>query len=205
MRGRFIVLEGGEGSGKTTQIQRVADWLRARGRGVCPTREPGGTPLGEKIRVLLIDGAPGSVPADAELLLLFAARSAHLRDVILPALSAGDDVVCDRFVDASYAYQGGGRGLPTERIDALAQWVCGSLAPDLVLLLDIDPAQGLARAAARAAHDRFEQEGLAFAERVRAAYLERAAAQPERSAVINADGTEEAVWQRIRSVLEERL
>lgn len=204
-RGRFIVLEGGEGAGKSTQARRVGEWLRHRGSAPCETREPGGTPVGEGVRDLLKRGAPGSLPAEAELLLLFAARSAHLRDRIRPALESGQDVVCDRYVDASYAYQGAGRGLPTAWIDALCDWICGDTEPDLVLLLDLPPEVGRARAMGRGELDRFEQEDAHFAHLVRDAYLARAATQPQRYAVIDADADEDTVWSRIAAVLEARL
>lgn len=183
-RGRFIVLEGGEGTGKSTNLGFCADWLAARGMPVVRTREPGGTALGEQLRAVLLNQP---MSADAETLLMFAARAEHLATVIRPALAAGKWVVCDRFTDATYAYQGGGRGLPAERIATLEAWTQGALRPDLVLLFDAPPAVGLARAAARAgAQDRFERERTAFWEGVRQAYQARAAADPERYRRIDA-------------------
>lgn len=204
-RGRFIVLEGGEGAGKSTQLPRLREWLEQRGRRVFGTREPGGTPEAERIRELLLTSPAGSIDPVTESLLVFAARSLHLRQRVLPALESGCDVVSDRFVDASYAYQGGGRGVATERLSALEDWVCADLRPDLVLVFDIDPSAGRARAAARSAADRFEQEDLAFAERVRQCYLERARQEPARYAVLDAARDPDALWGQIVRILEERL
>lgn len=204
-RGRFIVLEGGEGAGKSTQLDTVAEWLSARGRAVLRTREPGGTPLAERIRGLLIDRDNAEMTAECETLLVFAARSQHLRERIAPALAAGKDVISDRFVDASYAYQGGGRGIDTEHLDHLESWICGPTRPDLVLLLDLEPTVGRARAARRGAADRFEQEALRFAEKVREVYLERAHQHPERYAIIDAGQNEADVRSAIQATLEARL
>lgn len=186
MRGRFITVEGGEGVGKTTNLDYIRCALERAGKTVRVTREPGGTPLGERIRELLLDPTHQGMAADCELLLVFAARAQHLTKVIEPALATGEWVLCDRFTDATYAYQGGGRGLPRRQIEALEQLVQGDLRPDLTLLLDVPVDIGLARAEARSALDRFEREEAAFFERVRAAYLERAAAAPQRYAVIDA-------------------
>lgn len=186
MRGRFITVEGGEGVGKTTNLAYIRSALERAGKTVRITREPGGTPLGEHIRSLLLDPAQQGIAPECELLLVFAARAQHLAQVIRPALMAGEWVLCDRFTDATYAYQGGGRGLPKHQIEALERLVQGDLRPDLTLLLDVPVGVGLARAGARSALDRFEQEETAFFERVRAAYLERAAAAPNRYAVIDA-------------------
>ncbi|REH38923.1 thymidylate kinase [Paraperlucidibaca baekdonensis] len=183
---RFISLEGGEGVGKSTNLAAMAELLRATGRELVVTREPGGTPLAEDIRQLLLAPRNEAVAADAELLLLFAARAQHWQQVILPALRRGAWVLCDRFVDATYAYQGAGRGLDTALIDRLAELVLQGQGPALTLLLDVDVATGLARAQQRAALDRFEQEQLSFFERVRAAYLVRAQAEPERIRRIDA-------------------
>lgn len=204
-RGRFIVLEGGEGAGKSTQMPRLIRWLEQRGRRVLGTREPGGTPEAERIRELLLQSPAASIDATSESLLVFAARSLHLRQRVLPALEAGCDVVSDRFVDASYAYQGAGRGVPQEQLAALERWVCADLRPDLVLIFDIAPRAGRARAAARSAADRFEQEDIAFAERVRRCYLDRARQDPARYAVLDAASDPAALWQQIAQVLEERL
>lgn len=198
--GRFITVEGVEGVGKSTNISFVAEELRRMGRSVLQTREPGGTPLGERIRGLLLD--PGQqVPPLTELLLIFAARAAHLDAVIRPALKAGQWVVCDRFTDASYAYQGGGRGLPSTVIDNLAALVHADLQPELTLLLDAPPAVTSARQAARPERDRFEQESDAFFSRVRTAYLERVARDPERFCVIDASRPLTEVQADIRRAL----
>ncbi len=172
-RGKFITLEGIEGVGKTTNSTYVARWLRERGLTVVQTREPGGTELAERVRALLLQPAQEPLSALAELLLMFASRAQHLAQVIRPALAAGSWVVCDRFTDATYAYQGGGRQLDAGQIRVLENLVHGDLQPDLTLYLDLPVAQGLARIAGRP-HDRFEQEQLAFFERVRTSYLELA-------------------------------
>lgn len=185
MRGRLITLEGGEGAGKSTVLATVRERLAARGLDVVVTREPGGTPLGEAVRALVLDPAYGPVCAESELLLMFAARAQLVRSVIEPALAAGRWVLSDRYSDASYAYQGGGRGQPAARIAELESWAAG-VRPDLTLLLDLPVAQGLARAGSRAAADRIEAERDDFFERVRAAYRARAAAEPQRFRVIDA-------------------
>ncbi|MEE4462916.1 dTMP kinase [Azotobacter chroococcum] len=186
MSGLFITLEGPEGAGKTTNRDYLAAGLRAAGCEVVLTREPGGTPLAERIRELLL--APSSEPmaVDTELLLVFAARAQHLAEVIRPALAHGAVVLCDRFTDASYAYQGGGRGVPEARIATLENFVQGDLRPDLTLVFDLPVEVGLARAAARGRLDRFELEGRAFFEAVRQAYLRRAAGDPARYRVVDA-------------------
>jgi dTMP kinase len=184
--GRFITLEGGEGVGKSTNLEFVATLLRAAGIDVLQTREPGGTPLAERIRQLIVAPAGEQVPPMAELLLMFAARAVHIENSIRPALAAGRWVLCDRFTDASYAYQGAARGLGDAPVRWLEQAVQGGLHPDLTLLLDADPAIGLARATARGAADRFEQERLEFFTRVRAGYLARAAAEPARFRTVDA-------------------
>lgn len=182
-RGRFITLEGVDGAGKSTHLGFVADWLRARGHEVVVTREPGGTPLGETLRELLLHR---DMDAGTELLLMFAARQQHLAELIQPALARGAWVVSDRFTDASYAYQCGGRGIDSTRVAALESWVQQGFAPDMTLLFDV-PAEvaGARRAAARVA-DRFEREADSFFNRVRGAYLERAAADPARIHVLDA-------------------
>jgi dTMP kinase len=204
-RGRFIVLEGGEGAGKSSQVDTVCHWLQAQGRRWAKTREPGGAPLAEAIRELLLRSWPNGMDAKTELLLMFAARATHVRSLIEPALSADTDVVCDRFVDASYAYQGGGRGLGAEEIEALERWVLGGLRPDLVLLLDVDPEEGRRRVAQRGAADRFEQENLAFQRRVREVYRARAARMPERYAVIDANRSKPEVERAIHIALAQHL
>jgi dTMP kinase len=185
-RGRFITLEGIEGAGKSTQRDTVAASLHALGYDVVLTREPGGTDIAERVRGLLLDPANAGMHGDTELLLMFAARAEHVQKRIRPALAAGRWVVCDRFTDATYAYQGGGRGVPTARIAALEQLVQDDLRPDLTLLFDLPAAAGLARARGRSAPDRFEQEQQAFHEAVRAAYRARAQAEPERVVCIDA-------------------
>ena len=205
MRGRFITMEGGEGAGKSTMMGRVADWLESAGHRVVRTREPGGTDLAEKLREILLDRNNISLSGRAELLLLFAARAQHLEELIRPALVRGDWVLCDRFTDATWAYQGGGRGLPRDEIGSLETLVHGDLQPDLTLLLDLPVELGMKRAARRSQADRFEQESTLFFERVRNAYLERAEAAPERFAVIDAASNMEEVWSQIKSVLHQRM
>jgi dTMP kinase len=186
MRGRFITLEGSEGSGKSTNLAYIHRQLQDSGIDVVLTREPGGTPLAEKVRELLLDHKQEAMCSDTELLLMFAARAQHLHELILPALAAGKWVLCDRFTDATYAYQGAGRGISEERIAVLEQWVQGALRPDLTFFLDLPVAQGLARAGERSAPDRFEREQLDFFERVRQGYLSQAAREPQRYRVIDA-------------------
>ena len=186
MTGLFITLEGPEGAGKSTNREYLAERLREQGINVVLTREPGGTPLAERIRELLLDPSDEPMAADTELLLVFAARAQHLQQVIRPALAKGSVVLCDRFTDATYAYQGGGRGLSNERIAQLEQFVQGELRPDLTLIFDLPVEIGLARAAARGRLDRFEQEGRGFFEAVREAYLQRAAQAPQRYRVLDA-------------------
>lgn len=209
IRGKFITIEGGEGVGKSTQIAALRDLLEPRGIEVVLTREPGGTPRAERIRQLLLEKTDEPMPVTSELLLMFAARAAHLHNVIEPALARGAWVVCDRFTDATYAYQGGGRGVPLDRIAALETLVQDGLRPDLTLLLDAPVEVGAARAAARNsaqnAQDRFEQEQCEFFERVRAAYLQRARLEPQRFAVIDATAERDTVARAIRSAVETRL
>ncbi len=181
--GKFITLEGVDGAGKSTHLGFVAEWLRQQGREVIVTREPGGTPLGEILRELLLHR---DMDADTELLLMFAARQAHLAELILPALARGAWVVSDRFTDASYAYQCGGRGIEVARIAALEAWVQRGFAPDLTLLFDVPPEVAEARRSAARAADRFEREADSFFGRVRTAYLERARAEPDRIRVLDA-------------------
>jgi dTMP kinase len=187
--GLFITLEGPEGAGKSTNRDYLAERLRERGVDVLLTREPGGTPLAERIRELLLAPSDEPMASDTELLLVFAARAQHLQQVIRPALARGAVVLCDRFTDATYAYQGGGRGLSGERIALLENFVQGELRPDLTLIFDLPVEVGLARAAARGRLDRFEQEGRGFFEAVRQAYLQRAAQAPQRYRVLDAGQT----------------
>jgi len=201
-RGRFIALEGGEGAGKSTQARLLTEHLRAQGLNVIQTREPGGSPLAEAIRgVVLGDWAEGINPT-TELLLIFAARAAHVAATIRPALARGDWVICDRFVDASWAYQGAGRGIPMETMAAMEKLVLEDLHPDLTLVFDLDVATGLTRAQRRGEVNRFEAESLDFLQRVRQRYLDRAAAEPQRYAVINAAEKPEAVTACILKILE---
>ena len=185
-RGKFISLEGGEGAGKSTLLAGLCDYIQAQGVPLLQLREPGGTALGEAIRAIVLDPARGGMVAEAELLLMFASRAQLVRERIAPALAAGQWVLCDRFADASYAYQGGGRGQPQERIAELERWACAGLKPELTLLLDLPVAVGRARAAGRSEADRIEVEADTFFERVRASYRARAAAEPERFRVLDA-------------------
>jgi dTMP kinase len=205
MRGCFITVEGGEGVGKTTNLGYIRAALENAGKQVQSTREPGGTPLAEQIRALLLDPLNTGMSADCELLLVFAARAEHLAKVIQPSLESGQWVLCDRFTDATYAYQGGGRGLSRQRISELEALVQGALRPDLTLLLDVPVAIGLARAGERGSLDRFEQEQTDFFERVRQAYLERAAAAPERYRVIDASQSLVQVQTQIDFALKDIL
>ncbi|PWV59546.1 dTMP kinase [Plasticicumulans acidivorans] len=204
-RGRFITVEGGEGAGKTTQLATLQRCLEQAGRRVVRSREPGGTPLGEELRELLLQPRASGMCADAELLLMFAARAEHLAQLIEPALARGDWVLCDRFTDATYAYQGGGRGLDPARIATLETFAQGTLRPDRVLVFDVPPALGLERARRRSAADRFEQEQLAFFERVRQVYLERAARWPQRYTVIDATAPLAEVSARVEAIAAQLL
>ena len=185
-KGKFITLEGGEGVGKTTNLAVVKACLEAAGKRVLLTREPGGTPIGEKIRTILLDKGNAPLRASAELLLVFAARVQHVEEVIRPAIERGEWVLSDRFTDASYAYQGGGRGIDSARIAYLETWLLDNLQPDFTLLLDTSPAIGKHRAGLGAELERFESEELAFFERVRQGYLQRAKAMPDRFSVVDA-------------------
>ena len=198
MSGRLITLEGGEGAGKSTVLAAVREQLVARGIDLVVTREPGGTAVGEACRAILLDPALRGLCAESELLLMFAARAQLVREVVLPALAAGRWVLSDRFTDASFAYQGGGRAQPVERIAELARWAAAGVVPDLTLLLDLPVADGMRRANHRSAADRIELEGLEFFERVRAAYRERAASEPQRFRVIDATQPLEAVLAEAR-------
>ncbi|MEZ5528609.1 MAG: dTMP kinase [Porticoccaceae bacterium] len=200
---QFITVEGGEGVGKTTNMAFIRQWLSQNGIPFIATREPGGTPFAEDIRTLLL--APREEPVDenTELLLMFAARAQHLAQVIRPALERGDWVLCDRFTDATYAYQGGGRGVAMEKIARLENLVQGTLRPNLTLLLDIPIEQGMARANNRGAPDRFEREKLSFFNAVRGCYLDRAAAEPERYRIVDAGQPLELVQRDIAAVLQQ--
>jgi dTMP kinase len=203
--GQFITLEGGEGAGKSTMLAFIETWLRDHGHRVLVTREPGGTELGERVRELLLHRHELEISPETEALLMFAARAEHLQRVIRPALHAGTTVVCDRFTDATYAYQGGGRGVARERIAALEQWVQGELRPDLTLLLDVPVALGLGRAGNRSQPDRFEREQQGFFERVRACYLERAVLEPGRFKVIDASRPPVEVQSQLARALHEAV
>lgn len=205
MRGKFITLEGSEGSGKSTNLAYIRDWLAAKGIDLVVTREPGGTPLAEAIRTMLLDHRNSAMCSDTELLLMFAARAQHLSELIVPALDAGRWVLCDRFTDATYAYQGGGRGIAHERIAQLESWVQGALRPDLTLFLDVPVDIGLQRASARGEPDRFEREKLEFFERVRAAYLMQARQSQDRYRVIDASLPLNEVQRQIDHVLGDAL
>jgi dTMP kinase len=205
MRGRFITLEGSEGSGKSTNLAYIHQKLLTNGIDVVLTREPGGTPLAERIRELLLDHRQAAMSSDTELLLMFAARAQHLQELILPSLEAGKWVLCDRFTDATYAYQGAGRGISEERIAVLEQWVQGALRPDLTFFLDLPVAQGLARAGERSAPDRFEREQIDFFERVRQGYLRRAEREPQRYRVVDASMPLDAVQQQLEHYLADYL
>ena len=187
MTGKFISIEGIEGAGKSTQIAFIQSYLAERNKKVVMTREPGGTGLGEEIRNLLLSPREGGMSDDAELLLMFAARAEHITQIIQPALARGDWVICDRFVEATFAYQGGGRGISQQRIGQIADWTLQDLKTDLTLLFDLPVELGFSRVASRnEAIDRFEQEKTSFFERVRADYLRQAKTSPERIKIIDA-------------------
>lgn len=199
-KGRFITLEGMDGAGKTTHLEWLRQHLVARGLPLTVTREPGGTALGEALRKLLLDSHEPRQP-DTEALLMFAARREHIATVIGPALAAGKWVLCDRFTDATYAYQAGGSGMDWERVAALESWVQGELQPDLTLYFDLEPELGRARTRKVRAPDRFERERLEFYERVRAAYLRRAREHPERIRVIDAARTVAEIQSTLQKII----
>jgi dTMP kinase len=201
-RGKFITLEGVDGAGKSTHLGFVADWLGQHGREVVLTREPGGTPIGEELRTLLLNR---EMDPDTELLLMFAARQAHLAELILPALARGAWVVSDRFTDASYAYQCGGRGIPSARLAVLEDWVQRGFRPDLTLLFDVAAEVAESRRSAARAADRFEREADSFFNRVRAAYLERARAEPQRIHVLDAGRSIAEIQADLAQCLESLL
>ncbi|WP_298744746.1 dTMP kinase [uncultured Brevundimonas sp.] len=204
--GRFITFEGGEGTGKSTQVARLVERLRARDLEVVQTREPGGSPGAEEIRVLALNGDVGRWSATTETLLMFAARSDHLERTIRPALEAGRWVVCDRFADSSRAYQGAGGGTPAELIETLDAAIVGRTQPDLTLVFDLPVEVGLERAFGRGLFEtRFESKGPEFHERLRRGFLDIAAAHPERCVVIDADGDQDAVEARVWAAVEARL
>ena len=198
--GKFITIEGIEGVGKSTNIRHLVNAIENAGLAVLTTREPGGTPMAERIRELVAEHGDEPMPDVAELLLVFASRALHVNNVIRPALAAGTWVICDRFTDSSRAYQGGGRGLPPENIDRLAEWVHGDLVPDLTILLDAPVETGMERAGRRGDPDRFESEQSDFFERVRATYLQLAEAHPERFVIVDATESLDAVQNRIDDI-----
>ncbi|MET0499637.1 MAG: dTMP kinase [Steroidobacteraceae bacterium] len=208
-RGRFITVEGGEGVGKSTQMAGLRDFLVGQGHEVVVTREPGGTDRAERIRALLLESVAEPMPPSCELLLVFAGRATHLQNLILPALERGAWVICDRFTDATYAYQGGGRGLDSSQIALLEQLVQGDLRPDLTLLLDapadIASERARARNQQRGSADRFESERQDFFSRVRATYLERAHREPQRFCIIDATADAVAVGKSIATAVHARL
>lgn len=212
-RGKFITVEGLDGCGKSTQIEKLAKALRAEKFTVVVTREPGGTPTGEKIRRLLLDARTSGLAPMAELALMFAARAQHIKEIILPAVSEGKLVLCDRFTDSSEAYQGGGRKLGTEPVLALHKILCSNLQPDLTVLMDSDVATSVQRARRRNKtqtngknnENRFEQENRAFFERVREAYLKIADREPQRVITVDARGTPEETHRRIMEVVRRKL
>ncbi len=199
-RGRFITLEGMDGAGKTTHLEWLRQRLTAQGAALTVTREPGGTALGEALRTLLLD-VPGIRDPETEALLMFAARREHIAQVIAPALAAGRWVLCDRFTDATYAYQAGGSGMAWDRVAALERWVQGDLQPDLTLYFDLDPAIGRARTQKVRAPDRFEREQQAFYERVRTAYRRRATEHPQRIKVIDAARSIPEIQQELEKII----
>lgn len=206
MTGRFITLEGGEGTGKSTQIKRLVASLEAKGIPVLATREPGGSPGAEEIRALMVEGEPGRWDAITETLLAYAARADHVARTIGPALLAGSWVISDRFSDSTFAYQGVGRGVPRETIRRIDSAVLDDFAPDLTLVLDLDVTLGLQRAAARgAAENRFEKFGANFHERLRQAFLDIARRNPERCRVIDAGGSEDQVAAAILAAVSRRF
>lgn len=204
-RGKFITIEGIEGVGKTTNIEFIQRIIDEAGIECVVTREPGGTPLAEQIRQLLLDERTEVVSANCELLMMFAARSQHLDQFVLPKLNHGNWVISDRFTDATYAYQGGGRGVPTEKISILEAYVQGAFRPDLTILLDSPVEIGLQRAGKRGQLDRFEREKQSFFEKVRVMYLNRASEEPERIKVVDASRSLAEVQVQIREIIEKEL
>ncbi len=202
--GKFITIEGIEGVGKTTNREYIRDQLQRAGKPCIETREPGGTPLGEALREMLLEHKHEGMSPDAELLMMFAARAEHLHKVIVPALEAGNNVLCDRFTEATYAYQGGGRGINVKKISDLENWVQGELRPDLTIILDAPVAIGRERAGKRSAPDRIEKEQNDFFERVRHTYLELAEHYPHRIAVVDASVSIAKVQDQIYHVMKQR-
>ena len=204
-KGLFITLEGIEGAGKSTAVDFIEDFLTKEGHDVIKTREPGGTVIGEQIREILLKNENYTLTYDTELLLVFSARAQHIQEVILPALSSGKIILCDRFTDASYAYQGGGRGIDASRINLLEKWVQGDLRPDLTLLFDLDVSIGMQRTKKRSDADRFEREEINFFKKIRNTYLERAKNEPQRFRIINSASSLESVKEQIITILKDFL
>jgi len=203
-KGMFLTLEGSEGVGKTTSLKFVQKYIESLGYQVLITREPGGTPMAEELRDILLSEREEKVEANTELLLMFASRCQHVSQVIKPALNAGTWVICDRFVDASFAYQGGGRELGFSRIEKLEKWCLDDFKPDVTLLLDMPVEEGITRTKKRGKADRFETEKMAFYERIRAAYLRRAEEDPERIHVIDASPDITTVQNSLKTILQNR-
>ena len=201
-KGLFITLEGIEGAGKSTAVDFIEDFLTKEGHDVIKTREPGGTVIGEQIREILLKNENYTLTYDTELLLVFSARAQHIQEVILPALSSGKIILCDRFTDASYAYQGGGRSIEASRINLLEKWVQGDLRPNLTLLFDLDVSIGMQRTKKRSDADRFEREEINFFEKIRNTYLERAKNEPQRFRIINSASSLESVKEQIITILK---
>jgi len=201
-RGKFITIDGLEGAGKSTQIDFIKKYLSDRNRDVFLTREPGGTDLGERLRALLLDKNIDAMNPDTELLLMFAARNEHVKKVIVPKLEKGVWVISDRFTDASYAYQGGGRGIPLERIGELEQWTLQDFVPDMTFLLDLDVELGLSRVEKRGEKDRFEEEHKDFFNKVREIFSNRASKYPERIKLIDASKNIDETSSQIKKILD---
>ncbi len=201
----FITLEGIEGAGKSTVIDFIENFITSSGYDVVKTREPGGTAIGEQIREILLNKNNDKLTDDTELLLIFAARAQHLSEIILPNLTSNKIVLCDRFIDASYAYQGAGRGIEQSKINLLENWVMPDIKPDLTFLLDLDPKIALERTNKRSDADRFESEDIHFFEKIRQYYLERAENEPERFRVINSELSLEDVQEQIKNILKDMV
>ena len=201
----FITLEGIEGAGKSTVIDFIENFITSSGYDVVKTREPGGTAIGEQIREILLNKYNDKLTDDTELLLIFAARAQHLSEIILPNLTSNKIVLCDRFIDASYAYQGAGRGIEQSKINLLENWVMPDIKPDLTFLLDLDPKIAFERTNKRSDADRFESEDIHFFEKIRQYYLERAENEPERFRVINSELSLEDVQEQIKNILKDMV
>ena len=204
-RGLFLTFEGIEGAGKSSNLEYAKAIIEASGKKVTVSREPGGTEVGEKIRAVLLDPNLPAMHADTELLLMFASRAEHYQNKILPSLNAGNWVLCDRFTDASFAYQGGGRNIDVNRIAALEAWALGNFKADKTFLFDLPVSVGLSRAKARSEADRIEQEESDFFERIRNSYLMRAKVEPNRFSVIDASQTVEGVRGQVERAVEELI